>query len=64
MEMEVVKKDEKSSTGRVGDEERKEANVAGRTRRKPAKGTRSGRTRRSLAGGTMAENCWAKSTEG
>lgn len=31
-------------------------------RRRRAKGTRSGRARRNLAGGTMAENCWAKST--
>lgn len=62
--MEIIKKkkkDKRSSTGRVGDEERKEANVARRTKRKQAEGTRSGRPRRSLAGGTMAENCWAKS---
>lgn len=38
------------------------ANVARRTKRKRAKGARSGRARRNLAGGTMAENCWAKST--
>lgn len=59
--MKVVKKDERSSTGR-DEEEREEANMARRTKRKRAKGTRSGRARRSLAGGTMAENCRAKST--
>lgn len=40
---------------------RKGANVTKRTKRKRAEGTRSGRARRNLAGGTMAENCWAKS---